>query len=175
MISSVSPVKIPACSFRGASVEGENKKVKDVSAIVEEVANEINETGDALSDGMDGVTKCAGTVGTSAIGLWTIAKKPIVGVYEFFTDIVMENGKPVIQDVFDSKGKPKINPDTGEAITKVLRKANWKRIGIAGGIAAAGIGLVAIANKIKNNKTEKAEEPKTVAVKVETDSQSEEV
>ena len=167
MILSVSPVKIPACSFKGAAVEGENKKVKDVSATVEQVANEINETGEALAHGMDGVTKCAGTVGTSAIGLWTIAKRPIVGVYEFFTDVVMENGKPVIQDVFDSKGKPKINPDTGEAITKVLRKANWKKIGIAGGIAAAGIALVAIANKIKNNKTEKVEEPKTEAVKVE--------
>ena len=169
MISSVSPVKIPACSFRGSAEEGSDKKttVKDVSATVEQVANEINETGEALAHGMDGVTKCAGTVGTSAIGLWTIAKKPIVGVYEFFTDVVMKDGKPVIQDVFDSKGKPKINPDTGEAITRVLRKANWKKIGIAGGIAAAGIALVAIANKIKNDKAAKTEEPKTEAVKVE--------
>ena len=130
MITSVPSVKIPVCSFRGLDDENDNKKtaVKDVSATVEQVANEINETGEALAHGMDGVTKCAGTVGTSAIGLWTIAKKPIVGVYEFFTDVVMQDGKPVIQDVFDSKGKPKINPDTGEAITKVLRKANWKKL-----------------------------------------------
>ena len=153
MISSVSPVKIPACSFRGAAVEDKNKsKVKDISSTVEGVAQEINETGEALAHGMDGVTKCAGTVGTSAIGLWTIAKKPIVGVYEFFTDVVMKDGKPVIQDVFDSHGNKKINQETGEAITKVLRKANWKKIGIAGGLVAAGVALLAIANKIKNNK-----------------------
>ena len=161
MISSVSPVKIPTCSFRGAAVEGENKKVKDVSATVQAVSDEINETGEALAHGMDGVTKCAGTVGTSAIGLWTIAKKPIVGVYKFFTDVVMQDGKPVIQDVFDSKGKPKINPDTGETITRVLRKANWKKIGIAGGLVAAGVALLTIANKIKNNTAEKAEDTKT--------------
>ena len=169
MISSVSPVKIPTCSFRGAAVEGENKKVKDVSATVQAVSDEINETGEALAHGMDGVTKCAGTVGTSAIGLWTIAKKPIVGVYEFFTDVVMQDGKPVIQDVFDSKGKPKINPDTGETITRVLRKAHWKKIGIAGGLVAAGVALLTIANKIKNNKAEKAEDTKTETVKVESE------
>ena len=170
MISSVSPVKIPTCSFRGSD-EGDNKKVKDVSATVQAVSDEINETGEALAHGMDGVTKCAGTVGTSAIGLWTIAKKPIVGVYEFFTDIVIDKatGKPVIQDVFDSQGNKKINKETGEAITKVLRKANWKKIGIAGGIVAAGVALLTIANKIKNNKAEKAEDTKTEAVKVESE------
>ena len=148
-----------------------NEKVKDVSATVQAVSDEINETGEALAHGMDGVTKCAGTVGTSAIGLWTIAKKPIVGVYEFFTDVVIDKatGKPIIQDVFDSQGNKKINKETGEAITKVLRKANWKKIGIAGGIVAAGVALLTIANKIKNNKAEKAEDTKTEAVKVESE------
>ena len=158
MAMTISSVNVPVCSFKGS--EDESKKVKDVSSTVQAVSDEINETGEALAHGMDGVTKCAGTVGTSAIGLWTIAKKPIVGVYEFFTDIVMQDGKPVIQDVFDSKGKQKINPETGEAVTRVLRKANWKKIGIAGGIAAAGVALIAIVNKIKNNKAEKAEEKK---------------
>ena len=171
MSMAISGVNPNVCSFKGDSVKSEDKKVKDVSAKVEEVANEINETGEALAHGMDGVTKCAGTVGTSAIGLWTIAKKPIVGVYEFFTDVVIDKttGKPVIQDVFDSHGNKKINQETGEAITKVLRKANWKKIGIVGGVVAASVALFAIVNKIKNNKAEKAEDTKTEAVKVESE------
>lgn len=168
MISSVSPVKIPACSFRGASVEGESKfEVKDVSGKVKAVTDEFKETTDVLADGAKTVTESVGTLGTSALGLWAIAKKPFVGIYNYFVPAVIKDGKPVLKDVLDEK--------TGEVVQKIVRQANLKRIGIAGGIVAAGIALVTIANKIKNNKTEKAEEPKTVAVKVETDSQSEEV
>ena len=160
MISSVSPVKIPTCSFRG-SAEGDNKKVKDVSSKVEAFTGELKETSNALVEGTKVVTESAGTLGTSALGLWAIAKKPIVGIKEYFTKPVIVDGKALTEQVLDSK--------TGEVIDKIVRKADWKKIGIAGGVAAAGVALLAIASKIKNDKAAKTEEPKTEAVKVETE------
>ena len=160
MISSVSPVKISACSFRGAE-EDKKTGVKDLSDTFEKAAKEIDDTGEALTHCVDGFTKCAGTVGTSLVGLWTIAKKPFVGIYNYFVPAVIKDGKPVLKDVLDEK--------TGEVVQKIVRQANWKRIGIAGGVAAAGVALLAIASKIKNDKAAKTEEPKTEAVKVETE------
>lgn len=163
MMLSVSPVKISACSFRGDDNKSSANppRVKDVSTTVDQFATEINETADALAHGMDGVTKGVGTVGTSALGLWALAKKPFVGIYNYFVPAVIKDGKPVLKDVLDEK--------TGEVVQKIVRQANWKRIGIAGGVAAAGVALLAIASKIKNDKAAKTEESKTEAVKVETE------
>ena len=167
MILSVSPVKISACSFRGDDKKtGDNSpRVKDVSTTVDQFATEINETADALAHGMDGVTNGVGTVGTSALGLWTLLKKPFVGIYEYFTKAAIdENGKAITEKILDSK--------TGEVVDKIVRKADWKKIGIAGGVVAGGVALLAITKKVidnKNAKAEKVEEPKTEAVKVETE------
>ena len=171
MISSVSPVKIPTCSFRG--VEGDDKKVPDVSGKIDSFVKEGIEATDSVASGMEAAAAATGKLGTSALGLAAIFKNPFAKVYEFFTDVVMENGKPVIKDVFDSHGNKKIDPDTGKAVTKVLRKANWKKIGIAGGLVAAGVALLAIAKKVIDSK--KAVESKTEDVKLETDNKSEEV
>ena len=161
MISSVSPVKIPACSFRGAEEDKKGTGVKDFSDTFEKAAQEIDETGEALTHCVDGFTKCAGTVGTSALGLWTLLKKPFVGIKEYFTKPVIVDGKALTEQVLDSK--------TGEVIDKIVRKADWKKIGTAGGIVAGTVALLTIAKKIKNDKAAKTEEPKTEAVKVETE------
>ena len=162
MMLSVSPVKISACSFRGDSEKPEHKyEVKDVSGRVKAVTDEFKETTDVLADGAKTVTESVGTLGTSALGLWALAKKPFVGIYNYFVPAVIKDGKPVLKDVLDEK--------TGEVVQKIVRQANWKRIGIAGGVAAAGVALLAIASKIKNDKAAKTEESKTEAVKVETE------
>ena len=172
----ISKISVPSYSFKGSEGQ-ETLKVKDVSSKVEAVTGELKETSDALAEGTKVVTESVGTLGTSALGLWAIAKKPIVGVYEFFTDVVIDKatGKPVIQDVFDSQGNKKINKETGEAITKVLRKANWKKIGIAGGIVAGTVALLTIAKKIKNDKAEKAQAAEVATATTENENKSEEV
>ena len=167
MSITISSVNIPVCSFRGSSSEEEGKKVKDVSSQVKAVTDEFKETSDVLADGAQAVTESVGTLGTSAIGLWAIAKKPFDKVYKFFTKEVIDpqTKLPKIKQIFDDCGKPKINPETGEALTKVVRQADWKKIGIVGGVVAAGVTLLTVANKIKNDKAEKTEQTEKVEEK----------
>ena len=148
------------------------KKIKDVSSQVKAVTDEFKETSDVLADGAQAVTESVGTLGTSAIGLWAIAKKPFDKIGKFFTKIKYTdklddagNKIPEMIKVIDDFGKPVIDAKTNEQVTKVVRQVDWKKLGIAGGIVAAGLATLAIVNKIKNDKAEKAEQTQKVEEK----------
>ena len=165
MAMTISSVNVPVCSFRGSYPEDDTIKVKDVSSQVKAVTDEFKETSDVLADGAQAVTESVGTLGTSAIGLWTIAKKPFDKIGKFFTKIKYTdklddagNKIPEMIKVIDDFGKPVIDAKTNEQVVKVVRQVDWKKLGIAGGIVAAGIATLAIVNKIKNEKAEKAEQ-----------------
>ena len=175
MITAVSGIKAPA--FKGTEeVETNTNSIKDVSGQVDSFTKEANETTESLSNAMTTATSSLGTLGTSALGLWALFKSPFEKIKIFFTkpvmkevdETVIENGqevvkkvaKPVTEDVIDKKtGKAVLN-DAGEKVTKMVRTADWKKIGIAGGIVVAIGALFGIkkANKAKN--AQKADELK---------------
>lgn len=157
MSMAIPAVRPAVCSFRGAdNEEKKDFKVADVSDKITRVSTEIDESVDALAGGMESITKGAGTIGTSAVGLWAIFKQPFVKMVNFFSKPVYENGVLKEVPVLDKEGKQVLN-DAGEVVTKVLKKADWKKIGIAGGIVAAAITALALIKKAKNDKKVEAE------------------
>ena len=168
MTMTISGVKPYACSFKGTEKASEEGKApsRDPSEMLDNFAREAEEVAeagkrvtDATTNVMKTVTDSMGTLGTTAVGCVTICSKPFNKVYEFFTDVVMENGKPKVVELFDKSGKPKMT-DSGEILTKVVRKLNLKKVGIAGAIVAAVVGLALLFKKMDNDKHEKLEAAK---------------
>lgn len=160
MITAVSGIKAPA--FKGTEeVETNTKGVKDISGQVDSFTKEANETTESLSNAMTTATSSLGTLGTSALGLWALFKAPFEKIITFFTKEKLDaNGEFIKTTVIDKKTGKEILDEAGKPLEKIVRTANWKKIGIAGGIAVAIGALFGIKKTNKAKNAQKADELK---------------
>ena len=138
---------IPAngVSFKGAEAQEEKKPL--TAAEIKQKTDEFTKGLDAASEGIkeatDSVTGAVATVGgaTTMIGaaIKKIIPKPVI---EFFSKAKL-----------DEKGKEMVD-DAG----KLIKTADWKKLGIAGAIAAGVVTLaIGISHICKKHKAKQAE------------------
>lgn len=138
---------IPASgvSFKGAEIPEEKKQLTaaDIKQKTDEFTSGLDAASEGIKEATDSVTGAVATVGgaTTMVGgaLSKIIPKP---VKDFFAP-VLKNGDEILKD-----------PETG----KVLRKMDWKKMGIAGAILAGTITLaIGISHICKRHKAKQAE------------------
>ena len=138
---------IPAngVSFKGTEVPEEKKQMS--AAEIKEKADEFSKSVDAASQGVkdvtESVTGAVATVG-GATTMITAAIKKIIPkpVLDFFSKVKL-----------DEKGKEMVD-DAG----KLIKTADWKKLGIAGAIVAGVVTLaIGISHICKKHKAKQAE------------------
>ena len=164
----ISSLQNNVVSFKGNSKESvEKKEAKkiDISGKIDEFNKETEEVTESIAKTTETVTSSIGTIGTSAAGICAITSGPFKKVLNFFSkEKLDEAGNVITKKLFGKDGKPLINKETGEEVVRAIRTADWKKIGIFGGIIAGTIATFAIIKAISNKGKNEVQQGDTVEI-----------